>query len=452
MSRSSGLVPLRLQVTSSKGHYIYFPVEKNGEGRDVRRLMIFRESKVEYVKANEIKPKDDEEVQCYIKVGINSKQLIYESTKYANYLSEKQDPEKKMNHIMDVWAKKDWLFDDKGNCLSSFPSAPPEKSKDKPLPSSLPAPSEQLRANTDTPKNTKEKKKLFGNTLPPMSKEQIASLEASRKAKDIKSVSSNLPTSSKPTNANSERRDKKVGPFLVSDSESESDPGSLFVSQRKPTHPKSAADDKKRREERERERAAQRKKPVRNPSASDEDDKPQSSDSRFNTKTTGKTREPTKPAKKTTTNTDLAGDKSSRREGRERPKPEKVGATGESSRGIVRTRNDRSKSPDKTSRKPEVQRPGRDNYRTSSRPPAGVAVKGDSTSTFKSRSSRQRNGNELASDAGIYLKSRSQYKGPQKNYLEVEDDSNRPPTAKELQDMELEDAQRMWKKKHGTEL
>ncbi|KAF5869457.1 uncharacterized protein Bfra_011265 [Botrytis fragariae] len=509
MSSSRDLVPLTVTISPSRSQYLYFPAEKDDKGRVVRRLIVFRESKVEYVNADQIEPGVDEREKCYIKVGTKSKDLVYESTKHEKYLSEKHHPKSKMNHVMNVWASKGWVFDVKGN----------------PLPSSLPALSEQSSVKTGTPQNTQGKNNLFGNTLQTIAKEKTAELEASNKARDGKSVSSNPQASSKPKNANRKRKDKKVGPFLVSDSESdpdfssglerkpvnpkpaadskpkkvggeneravhekqpirnealnktrdskkissplsisskptdartprrgppkvldsESDSDSLFVSEKKPAHQKSAVDDKRR-------------KAIRNPLArelfpSDEDDNSTSLEPRHKSKTAGgKTIEPTKPAKKTTTNTDLTGDKSNRREGRERSKFERVGATGESSGGTARARDDRSKSPERASRKPEVQRQRGDSSRTSSRTPAGVAVKKESTSTGKSRSSRTRTGNELASTAGLYYESKGAYTQGRKTWSTEEIDPNRPPTEKELRDMELEDARRTWKKKHGTEL
>ncbi|KAF7911834.1 hypothetical protein BELL_0571g00010 [Botrytis elliptica] len=512
MSVSSQLVPLRVTISPSNSHYIYFPAEKDHNGRDVRRLIIFRESKVEYVNADQVKPQDSEKFKCYIKVGTKSKDFINESTKEGKYLSEKHNPKNKMNRVMDVWASKGWVFDADG----------------RPLPSSLPAPSEQSRTNTDAPKDPKEKKKLFGNTLPPLTKEQIAKWEASGKAKDSTSISSNLPTSSKPTNDNRKRKDKKAGPFLVSDSESDVD--SSLVSQ-KPTYPKSAVDSKTKKVKAE-ERTAQGKQPIRNEASnkagdsrrvpnplstsskpmdastsrrghsevldsdsdeslfvsqikpthsksaaddqkrkaprnplakklfpSDEEDNSASLESRPKSKATGgKTIEPPKPAKKTTTNPDLAGDKSKRREGGGRPKPESVRATEESSRGTAKRRDDRSLSRSRPAKKPEFQQQGEDSSRTSSGPPKkaavrqGVAVRKASTSTGKSSSSRTRTGNELAPNTGVYYKSKGEYTSGRKTWSDEEIDPNRPPTEKELQDMELEDAEKMWKKKHGTVL
>lgn len=308
-------------------------------------------------------------------------------------------PKRKVNRVTTAWASEGWLYDDKGNRLSASP----------------PAPSEQPRASTDASKNTKEKKKLFGNTLPPITKEEIAKSEASVKAKDGTRVSSNLPTSSRP------RKDKKVGPFLETDSE-ESDPDSLFVSERKPRHSKSAADDRT-------------KKSTRNPLArelfpSDEEENPKSLASHPRSKTTGggKTREPPQPAKKKTTmtNTDLAGDDSHRRE--------RVRATGESSHGTLKKRDAHSRSPDRPPKKTDKPQGG-DSSRTSSR---------------KSRPPKTRTGNELAPIAGVFYESRGDYTSGRRTWSN--EDPNRPPTEREIQDMDLEDAEKMWKKKHGTEL
>ncbi|KAF7858734.1 uncharacterized protein EAF02_011058 [Botrytis sinoallii] len=429
MSVSSQLVPLRVTISPSNSHYIYFPAEKDHNGRDVRRLIIFRELKVEYVNADQVKPQDSEKVKCYIKVGTKSKDFINESTKEGKYLSEKHNPKNKMNRVMDVWASKGWVFDADG----------------RPLPSSLPAPSEQSRAKTDASKDPKEKKKLFDSKTKKVKAEERTAQgkqpirnEVSNKAGDSRRVPNPLSTSSKPMDASTSRR----GHSEVLDSDSDE---SLFVSQRKPTHSKSAAGD-------------QTRKASRNPLAkklfpSDEEDNSASLESRPKPKATGgKTIEPPKPAKKTTTNSDLAGDKSKRREGGGRPKPESVRATDASSRGTAKRRDDRSISRSRPAKKPEFQQQGEDSSRTSSGPPQkaavrqGLAVSKQSTSTGKSSSSRTRTGNELAPNTGVYYKSKGKYTSGRKTWSDEEIDPNRPPTEKELQDMELEDAEKMWKK------
>ncbi|KAF7946747.1 hypothetical protein EAE96_009732 [Botrytis aclada] len=475
MSGSRSLLSLTLTVSLSKNHYLFFPAETDDKGKVIRRLIVFRESEVDYVNADQIKPGKDEQFKCCIKVGTKSKDLIEEAKSQDKYLSEKHHPKNKLNRVMDVWASKGWVFDIEG----------------RPLPSSLPAPSEKSGA---APKISKEKK-LFGNTLDLSGKQR-----ATGEATDSTSVS-------KPKNLNSKRRDKKVGPFLVPDSEaddtdssiglkpkpvrpkstpdgekkvqgkqpiinevdkardsisvsnplptsskstdaktpgrglydvsdSESDQNTLFVSQKKHKHPKSA--DK------------EPKKPTRNKLASElfpsDEEKNPIPKSKI---TVGKTREHTEPAKTTAIpNTDLATDRYNGRQGLERSKPARVGATAESSRGPPRTRDDRSRSPVGSSKNPEGRQRG--DTHTTSRPKKGVAAKKESTSTGKIPSSRRRTGNELASTAGIYYQSKGDYTSGRKTWVDEEIDPDRPLDFKEKHDKKLEDAENQWKRNHGT--
>ncbi|TEY27345.1 hypothetical protein BOTCAL_1121g00010 [Botryotinia calthae] len=471
MSNSRGFEALTT-TTGTSSHYIYFPAELNDRGKTVRRLIVFRKSKFEYANADQTTPEDRERVKCYVKVGTKSRDLIDEARTLNRYLSEEHDPRNKMNRVMTAWASKGWVFDAQG----------------KPLPSSPPAPSEQSRARTDMSKSTHpqtssqpekaNKKKrdvkvgpfLVSETDSDSGSEIVSSnrnRSTSSRPKDANNeknkprkgplkemgserVSSNPPTSSRPTNANNERNKPREGPFLESDIES--DPDSLFVSQRKPRHPKSAAGGKER-VGRGGERTVQDKMPIRSSLArelfpSDEDNDTAALESRRRPKPAegGKNPDLTEPARKKMNSTDSAGGKSNERERRENSGLKRVETTGERSVGTARRRDGRSRSPGRTPKKPEVQRQRGEGSHNSSRPTEGVAVKKESRSTGRERSSRP-HGDELASNAGIYRKSKSLYKGPRANW--VEEDTNRAPTKKELQDMELEDAEKQWKKNGG---
>ncbi|THV46277.1 hypothetical protein BGAL_0399g00070 [Botrytis galanthina] len=480
MSSPRGTVRLTVLISPSKSQYLYLPAEKNSRGKLVRQVIILRKSNLEIKEDDVMEPSEYEKTKCHIRDDVKAKDLLEKVEKLRELLSKDEDPKRKVNRVTTAWASEGWLYDDNGNRLSAYP----------------PAPSEQPRANTDASKNTKEKKKLFGNTLPPITKEEIAKSEASVKAKDGTRVSSNLPTSSRP------RKDKKVGPFLETDSE-ESDPQSLFVPERKSAHSKSAADGHTRKVGTEKDRTVRGKQPIRNDAfnkirdgkntsnplstsskptdanttrrgpflsdsesdpdslfvserkprvsksaaddrtkkstrnplarelfPSDEEENPKSLASHPRSKTTGggKTREPPQPAKKKTTMTytDLAGDDSYRRE--------RVRATGESSRGTLKKRDAHSRSPDRPPKKTDKPQGG-DSSRTSSR---------------KSRPSKTRTGDGLAPIAGVFYESRGDYTSGRRTWSN--EDPNRPPTEREIQDMDLEDAENMWKKNHGTEL
>ncbi|TGO11048.1 hypothetical protein BTUL_0118g00050 [Botrytis tulipae] len=459
MSSPKATALLTVLIGPSKSQYLHLPAEKNARGKFVRQVIILRKLNFEIKQDDVIEPSEYETTKCYIRNDVRAKDLLEKVENLRDCLSKDEDPKRKVNRVTTAWALEGWLYDNKGNRLSASP----------------PAPSEQSRANTDASKNTREKKSLFGNTLPPMTREQIAKQEASVKVKDSTAVSSHVPTSSK------SRDGKKVGSFLVSDSESDQD--SLFVSQ-KTTYPKSAADSKPKNGGVAKERTAQGKQPIRNEASHKARDStrvssnlPTSSrpkkdkrvgpflvsdsesdqDSSFvSQKPTypksaagGKTIEPPKPAKKkTTTNTDLAGDDSNRRE--------RVRATDELSRGTARRR---SKSPDRPTKNTEAQRQGGDSSHNSSRPPAegavrkGVAVKKEIKSTSKNRSSKKPTGNELASTAGLYYKSKGKYTVGRQTWSTEEIDTDEDTeTHWEKEAAKLEKARRAWKKEHGTEL
>ncbi|KAM0182356.1 hypothetical protein ACHAPF_001246 [Botrytis cinerea] len=471
MSNSRGFEALTT-TTGTSSHYIYFPAELNDRGKTVRRIIVFRKSKVEYANADQTTPEDRERVKCYVKVGTKSRNLIDEARTLDRYLSEEHDPRNKMNRVMTAWASKGWVFDAQG----------------KPLPSSPSAPSEQPRARTDISKSThpqtssqpeKANKKrkdvkvgpfLVSETdsdsgseivssnrnLSTSSRQTGAKNERNKPSKgplkvsNSKIVSSKPPTLSRPTKANNEKSKPRKGPFLESDSES--DPESLFVSQKKPSNPKSAVGGKER-VGRGGERTAQDKMPIRSSLArelfpSDEDNDTAALESRRRPKTAerGKNADLTEPAGKKMDTTDFAGGKSNDRERRGNSGLKRVETTGERSVGIARRRDDRSRSPGRIPKKPEVQRQRGEGSHNSSHPTEGVTVKKGSRSTGKEHSSRPR-GDELASNANIYRKSKSLYKGPKANW--VEEDPNRAPTEKELRDMELEDAEKQWKKNGG---
>ncbi|KAF7894849.1 hypothetical protein EAF00_006663 [Botryotinia globosa] len=367
---------LTVLISPTKSQYLHLPVEKNSRGKLVRQVIILRKLNFDIRQDDVIEPSEYEKFKCYIRNDVRAKDLLGKVEKLRELLSKDEDPKRKVNRVTTAWALEGWLYDKEGNRLSASP----------------PAPSGQSRANTDASKTAREKKSLFGNTLPPVTREQIAKQEASVKVKDSTAVSSHVPTSSKP------RDGKKVAPFLVSDSESDQD--SLFVSQG-PTHPKSAAG--------------------------------------------GRTIEPPKPAKKkktTTTNTDPAGDDSNRRE--------RVRATDELGRGTARRR---SRSPDKPTKNTEARQQGGDSSHTSSRPTAEGAVKKEIKSTSNNNSSRKRTGNELASTAGLYYKSRGKYTEGRQTWSDKEIDTDEDTeTHWEKEEAKLEKVIRAWKREHGTEL
>lgn len=90
MSNSRGFEALTT-TTGTSSHYIYFPAELNDRGKTVRRIIVFRKSKVEYANADQTTPEDRERVKCYVKVGTKSRNLIDEARTLDRYLSEEHD-------------------------------------------------------------------------------------------------------------------------------------------------------------------------------------------------------------------------------------------------------------------------------------------------------------------------------------------------------------------------
>ncbi|KAF7904917.1 uncharacterized protein EAF01_005439 [Botrytis porri] len=408
MSTPHGFLQLTI-LESSSNYFIYFPVEKD-KGKDIRRLIAFKESEVKLGIADHVTPEPGERFKCLIKVGTKSEHLMHERENYRKYFFERHQPKNKMNHMMNVWASKGWVFDIKGKPLPSSLSGPPEQSKEKRLPSSLPAPSNQSGTNTDAPKNPKEKKKLFGNTFP--SKEEIAQWKASNKASDSKPASDPLPNSSNPTITDGK---SKLNFKIPSEEES------LFVSEGEDTDWKSAAGDRAKKAREERDRAAQGKKPIRNPpteksfsSDEDNDSPPFKPRSRPSTTRTGKTREPTKPTKKMTTNTNPVGDNSN---------------AGEGGRTAKAHERRRSRSPDRSLKKPAVLHQRGESTHASSHTKKGVAVKIGSSSHNKSVG-KSESGRETR--------------------VKKMKDPNPPPTLMQIADMDLDDAENEWAKKHRT--